>query len=309
MTNPVIGFCGTGLLGAPIARRLLKAGHKVHVWNRSREKAQALAADGATVQESPAALASQCQVIFLCLTDDAAVEATVFGDSGLATHPGATIVDHSSLSPWATREFARRWQELSGHGWVDAPVSGGVRGAEAGTLAIMAGGAADDVERVSPLMMQTYAARVTHMGPAGAGQAAKLCNQTIVASTVTAIAEAVALAHDSGIDAGKLHQALAGGWADSTLLQLFVPRMTTPVNDKLGTVHTMGKDVENVARLADATGTRMAVLRAVRDTFSRAREQGLADEDLSAIVQVPWPSQPADIVAGNAPDATGKASS
>lgn len=308
MANPVIGFCGTGLLGAPIARRLLKAGHRVHVWNRSREKAQALVADGATVQESPAALASQCQVIFLCLTDDAAVEATVFGENGLATHPGATIVDHSSLSPWATREFARRWQELCGRGWVDAPVSGGVRGAEAGTLAIMAGGAADDIEQVTPLM-QAYAARVTHMGSAGAGQAAKLCNQTIVASTVTAIAEAVALAHDAGIEADKLHQALAGGWADSTLLQLFVPRMTASVHDKLGTVHTMGKDVENVARLAEATGTRMAVLRAVRDTFSRAREQGLADEDLSAIVQVPWPSQPADIVAGNAPDATGKASS
>lgn len=294
MANPVIGFCGIGLLGAPIARQLLKAGHRVHVWNRSPEKAQALAADGATVQDNPASLASQCQVIFLCLTDDAAVEATVFGENGLAAHPRATIVDHSSMSPWATREFARRWQELSGHGWVDAPVSGGVRGAEAGTLAIMAGGAADDVEQLTPLM-QAYAARVTHMGPAGAGQAAKLCNQTIVASTVTAIAEAVALGHDAGIEAGKLHQALAGGWADSTLLQLFVPRMTAPVHDKLGTVHTMGKDVENVARLAEATGTRMAVLRAVRDTFSRAREQGLADHDLSAIVQVPWPSQPADV--------------
>lgn len=308
MANPVIGFCGTGLLGAPIIRRLLKAGHRVHVWNRSPEKAQALVADGATVHQSPAALASQCQVVFLCLTDDAAVEATVFGDNGLAVQPLATIVDHSSLSPRATREFARRWHELSGHGWVDAPVSGGVRGAEAGTLTIMAGGAANDVEQVTSLM-RAYAARVTHMGSAGAGQAAKLCNQTIVATTVTAIAEAVALAHDAGIEAGKLHQALAGGWADSTLLQLFVPRMTAPVHDKLGTVYTMWKDIENVARLAESTGTRMAVLGAVHDTFRRAREQGVEDEDLSAIVQVPWPGQPADIALRSNPAQSPKGAS
>ncbi|NYT63319.1 NAD(P)-dependent oxidoreductase [Alcaligenaceae bacterium] len=291
MTKPVLGFCGIGLMGAPMARRLLQAGYRVQIWNRSLEKAQALQDAGAEIAASPAALAQTCQTIFLCLTDENAVEATVFGDQGIHRAPGALLVDHSSISPTATKDFAARLFKASGHAWVDAPVSGGAASANAGTLTIMAGGPADAVARATPLM-QAYAAQITHMGDTGAGQVAKLCNQTIVAASINAIAEAVALAQHNGIDAAGLSTALAGGWADSTLLQIFVPRMVTQVNQPLGSVATMLKDLNNVAALADGTGTSLRVLTAVRQSFQLAVEQGLAQADLSEIVRVPWPEKP-----------------
>ncbi|WP_167361441.1 NAD(P)-dependent oxidoreductase, partial [Paraburkholderia ginsengiterrae] len=200
-----IGFCGPGLMGAPMIRHLLRAGHTVHVWNRTRAKAEALVADGAKVVETPRELAARCEAVLLCVADAAAVEETVFGATGLlsgdtpAQRRVRWIVDHSSIPPAATRELAQRAAALAaaresegaaGLGWIDAPVSGGVAGANAGTLAVMAGGAAADVEAVRPVL-GAYASRVTHMGDVGAGQTAKLCNQTIVTATLAAIAEAV----------------------------------------------------------------------------------------------------------------------
>src|SRR5699024_4514934 len=133
------------------------------------------------------------------------------------------VLDHSTLPVDQTREFATRLHEARQASWVDAPVSGGVAGVEQGTLAIMAGGDPADLALFEPALA-AYSSRVTHMGDIGSGQAAKLCNQTIVTASVTAIAEAVALAQDNGVDASRLHEALAGGWADSVLLQVFVPR-------------------------------------------------------------------------------------
>lgn len=281
----ILGFCGTGLMGAPMVGRLLKAGHCVHVWNRTPNKAKQLAQDGAILHESPSALAAHCDIIFLCLGSEEAVTTTVFGQNGLSQSGRALIVDHSSLSPQTTQNLAQQWMASTGKGWIDAPVSGGVAGAQSGTLTIMAGGQALDIAYVQPYI-QAYAARFTHMGPTGAGQVTKLCNQTIVAATVTAIAEAVALADKSGIDSAKLHQALAGGWADSTLLQLFVPRMTGPVHDKLGAVNTMAKDVNNAVALAAQTNAGLRVLQAVQNSFQHAQELGLSERDLSTIVQV-----------------------
>jgi len=293
-----VGFCGPGLMGAPMIRHLLRAGHTVHVWNRTRDKAEALAKDGAKVASTPAALADSAELIFLCVSDAAAVEQVVFDPQhGIATAAqGAAgnarvrrIVDHSSIAPSATRGFAQR-AAAAGIGWVDAPVSGGVAGATAGTLAVMAGGAAADVEAATPVI-RAYAARVTHMGDAGAGQTAKLCNQSIVTATVAAIAEAVSLAQRSGIDAARLTEALAGGWADSVLLQTFVPRMTSSGATPIGAMRTFQKDVDTIAAAAYETGTPMPVAGTVQQVLRLAAAMGLADADFSAFVDVLQPGK------------------
>ncbi|NML31042.1 NAD(P)-dependent oxidoreductase [Paraburkholderia antibiotica] len=289
-SNVETGFCGPGLMGAPMIRHLLRAGHSVHVWNRTRAKAEALQADGAQVVDTPRELVGRCDAVLLCVADAAAVEQTVFGPAGLLDGAAATprrlrwIVDHSSIPPAATRALARRAAELS-IGWVDAPVSGGVGGATAGMLAIMAGGAASDIAAVRPLL-DAYAARVTHMGEAGAGQTAKLCNQAIVTATVAAIAEAVSLAQRSGIDAAKLTEALAGGWADSVLLQTFVPRMTQSGQPPIGALRTFQKDVDTVAATAYETGTPMPVASTVQQLLRLGAAMGLADADFSAFIDI-----------------------
>ncbi len=288
MQKQELGFCGPGLMGAPMIRHLLGAGHAVHVWNRSRAKADALVSDGAQVVDAPAALAQRADVVLLCVADGAAVEQTVFGEHGLLSGTGTKrvrrIVDHSSISPELTRELAARAAAL-GVAWVDAPVSGGVGGAQAGTLAVMAGGEAEDVAAVAPILA-AYSARVTHMGAAGAGQTTKLCNQAIVTATVAAIAEAVGLARRSGIDAAKLPEALAGGWADSTLLRTFVPRMTQAGLAPIGALKTFQKDVDTVAAAAQQTGTPMPVAGTVQQILRLGAAMGLDQADLSGFVDV-----------------------
>jgi 3-hydroxyisobutyrate dehydrogenase-like beta-hydroxyacid dehydrogenase len=278
-------------MGAAMIRRLLAAGHQVRVWNRSPEKTQALVAAGAELAATPAQAAAGAKAVFLCLTDQSAVEATVFDPQGIHQIQGGVLVDHSSISPGATRSYAQRLLEMSGRAWIDAPVSGGTAGAAAGTLSVMAGGPREALAQAEP-WIRAYAARVTRVGDSGAGQIVKLCNQTIVASTVNAIAEAVALAEHSGIDASVLNTALAGGWADSALLQIFVPRMTGPIDKPLGALATMLKDVENIAALAQENGASLRVLRAVLESYREAARQGLGPLDLSELVRVPWPERP-----------------
>jgi 2-hydroxy-3-oxopropionate reductase len=303
-------------MGAPMIRHLLRAGHTVHVWNRTRAKAEALVADGARVADTPRELAGRCDAVLLCVADAAAVEETMFGAMGLLSAESAAptrlrwIVDHSSIPPSATRAFAQRAAAFASSfaasfaaptaspsaaaregagaariGWIDAPVSGGVAGANAGTLAVMAGGAACDIEAVKPLL-DAYASRVTHMGEVGAGQTAKLCNQTIVTATLAAIAEAVSLAQRSGLDAAKLTEGLAGGWADSVLLQIFVPRMTQTGLAPIGALRTFQKDIDTVAATAYETGTPIPVSSTVQQLLRLGAAMGLAEADLSAFIDV-----------------------
>ncbi|KVP85724.1 2-hydroxy-3-oxopropionate reductase [Burkholderia ubonensis] len=284
-----VGFCGPGLMGAPMIRHLLAAGHRVGVWNRTCAKSEALAADGARVVDTPRALAEQVETVLLCVLDARAVGDVVFGPDGLLSGDAAArrvrrIVDHSSIPPGVTRDYAKRAADL-GVGWVDAPVSGGVPGAQAGTLAVMAGGRAEDLDAVRP-MIDAYAARITHMGDAGAGQTAKLCNQAIVTATVTAIAEAVGLAQASGIDAARLAQALAGGWADSVLLQTFVPRMTSGGHTPIGALGTFQKDVDTIADAARDTGAVMPVSATVQQVLRLGAAMGLADADFAAFIDI-----------------------
>lgn len=247
-----LGYIGTGLMGAPMSARLLAAGHDLTVWNRTASKAQPLVDKGAHLADGPADLASRADIVFMCLTDTAAVEAAVFGPGGVAegARRDAILVDFSSIQPDATRQMAARLRDQTGMHWIDAPVSGGVPGAEAGTLAIMAGGEAAAFERVEKVVLD-MAQRFTLMGPVGAGQTTKLCNQVIVGCTMAVLAEAARLATNAGVDAARLPEALAGGFADSKPLQLFVPRMVDAQHEPpLGHVYTMLKDLDSVRDLA-----------------------------------------------------------
>ncbi len=286
-----IGFCGLGLMGAPMVKRLLAAGHEVQVWNRSAAKAAPLASLGARIAATPAQAASDVDGVLMCLFDAAAVESVVFGTGGIAQGSGLKwLADHSSIPPDVTRALAQRLADRRGADWIDAPVSGGVAGAEAGTLAIMAGGAPTHFEAAAAVM-RAYAGNVTRMGPCGAGQATKLCNQAIVAATVVAIAEAVGFAERNGIDVDKLAAALAGGWADSKPLQVFVPRMVRAQPQSIGALSTMLKDVDTVIATARDAGAPMPLTATVQQMLRIASAMGLAEAELSAVIGVLLPQR------------------
>lgn len=282
-----IGFCGIGRMGLPMSHRLLAAGHALVVWNRSQDKLTELVAHGATAAATPAALGDACDIALLCLGDGKAVEAVAFGEHGLAssTKPPRYVVDHSTLSPKLTRELAKRWHDETGGIWIDAPVSGGTGGAEAGTLAIMAGGDVADVEHVTPAL-RAFSARVTRMGATGAGQTTKLANQSIVATTLAGLAEAFVLASRNGIDTAVVPNALQGGWADSVLMQTLWPRMVTPPENATGTVRVILKDLDAIAELAESSATVQRVLPQVRGILQEAVARGMADMDLSQIFRI-----------------------
>lgn len=201
-TNPQgverLGYLGLGLMGTPMSRRLLDAGYQVSVWNRSEGKVAPLVEAGARRAATPRDVMANSDIAFMCVTDAAAVEEVIFGPEGLSAAPGAgkLVVDFSSIHPDAARDLATRLRATNGAGWIDAPVSGGTKCAEEGTLAIMAGGEAADIERARPYVLAM--ARRTHMGPTGAGQTTKLCNQVIVGCAMAVLAEATRLAVNAG---------------------------------------------------------------------------------------------------------------
>ncbi|MEY3665145.1 MAG: hypothetical protein RLZZ153_1327 [Pseudomonadota bacterium] len=282
-----IAFLGLGLIASPMAHRLLAAGHSLTVWNRTASKAQSLVAAGARQATTPAEAVDGADLAIVCLLDAAAVEAVVLGAQGLAqaARAPAIVVDHGSIAPAATRSIAQRLQAACGTRWVDAPVSGGVAGAQAGTLTVMCGGQADDIEAVRPAL-SAYAARVTRMGPVGAGQATKLCNQVIVAANIVAINEAVRLAQASGVDAAGLARALSGGWADSKPLQVFAPRMLAESVEPIGAANTMLKDVDTALSLAYEEGVPLPLASAAAEVFRQMQSCGLGEADPSRMVQL-----------------------
>lgn len=289
--NTRLGFVGTGLMGAPMARRLLGAGWPLTVWNRTAAKAAPLVEAGAEAGESPADVAARSEIVLTCLTDTAAMREAVFGEAGIAkgARRGAVLVDFSSIAPDATREMAARLEEETGMVWIDAPVSGGVPGAEEGSLAIMAGGPEEAFARVEPVVLE-MAARFTLMGPSGAGQTTKLCNQVIVGCTMNILAEAVRLAVNSGVDAGRLPEALAGGFADSKPLQLFVPRMVQGKHQPpLGHVYTMLKDLDSVHALAREVGSPVPFTSLASEQFRLLAARGGNEADALEIFKLSAP--------------------
>jgi 3-hydroxyisobutyrate dehydrogenase len=290
MTNipSSIAFAGIGLMGLPMCQRLLASGLDLHVWNRSPDKCQPLLELGASHAQSPEDLCRQADIIFLCLTDSEAVREVVFGPSGLVhgARSGQLLVDLSSCDPAATRAMAAELEARSGMRWVDAPVSGGTPGAAAGTLAIMAGGAVEDLQRATPLL-QLLGQRITHMGPLGAGQVTKLCNQMIVACNALAIAEALALAERGGVDSGLLAQALAGGFADSKPLQILAPQMAGRCFEPVRWhVRTLLKDLDAAVKLSReaASATPMSGLAA--QLMRLHAQQGALHSDPSTLIRL-----------------------
>jgi len=286
-----LAFCGLGLMGEPMVKRLLSAGHAVHVWNRTPAKAHTLIELGAQWCDTPAQAASEVDGVFMCLLNTQAVEDVVFGSEGIVHARNLQwLVDHSSVPPEQTRAWSQRLLLACQADWIDAPVSGGVAGVQTGNLAVMVGGPASRLDSASQAM-RAYASNITHMGDSGAGQATKLCNQTIVASTVAAIAEAVGLAHRNGIDLNQLAKALQGGWADSKPLQVFVPRMVTPTQPSIGALSTMLKDVDTVMQVAQSSGAPMPVMATVQQQLRAAQAAGLGEAELSALICLVWPEQ------------------
>src|SRR5262249_38820863 len=220
-----IGFIGLGIMGRPMARNLLGAGSDLVVHSRSPGPVDELVNEGARRAESPAEVAASSDVVILMLPDTPDVETVLFGPEGVVTEvgDGALVIDMSSVEPLATRRFAERIGE-AGAEMLDAPVSGGEKGAIDGTLSIMIGGSAEAVERAMPLF-EVLGGSIVHVGPSGAGQICKACNQLVVGATIEAVAEALALAERCGVDAVMVRQALLGGFAGSRVLEVHGQRM------------------------------------------------------------------------------------
>ena len=245
-----IAFLGTGLMGAPMVRNLLKAGFAVTAWNRSRDKAEALVADGATVADTVADAVRSADIIITMVSDGKAVGALI-EEFGVTAKQGAILVDTSSIKPREARAHAQRLASL-GIDQIDAPVSGGTKGAIDGTLAIMAGGEAAVFEKARPVLAAM--GRPTLVGPIGCGQLAKLANQGIVATTIGIVAEALLLMKSAGADMNTLRDALKGGFADSIILQQHGKRMADGDFQPGGRSVLQLKDLDNLLEEAGSLG-------------------------------------------------------
>jgi 3-hydroxyisobutyrate dehydrogenase len=282
-----LGYLGIGLMGRPMTLRLLAAGHEVCVWNRSREKLAPVVEKGARVAASPAEVARAADIVMMCVTDQKAAAEVLFGPEGVmeGAAPGTLVIDFSSIAPASAREFAARL-EAKGMGLIDAPVSGGVAGAEQGTLVVMAGGKEAHIERVRPVVMQ-LAQRFTRMGESGAGQATKLCNQVIVGSLMVVIAEAVRLAEAAGVDARRLPEALKGGFADSLPLQIFGARMAARAFEpSLGAASIMLKDLENAAAVAREHRVPLPMAATAAELYRLLAAQGKGEKEISTLIEL-----------------------
>lgn len=220
-----IGYIGVGIMGRPMAGHLQKAGHELFLVQHRSALPQDLLAAGATVCATPADVGAAAEVIFLNVPDTPDVEDALFSPNGVAAQLGAgkIIIDNSTISPDATKDFAARIEAL-GSDFIDAPVSGGDIGAQQGILSVMVGAKDDAFARALPLL-QTFGKTITHVGPVGSGQTCKACNQIVVALTIEAVAEALVFAAKAGTDPAKVREALLGGFAGSRILELHGQRM------------------------------------------------------------------------------------
>lgn len=277
-----IGFLGTGLMGGPMAANLVKSGYRVTVWNRTRSKTDHLARLGAKVAESPADAVCEADVVVAILENGPVVEQVVFG-SGAAERmrPGSLLVDMSSLAPATARDHARR---LKTHevGHLDAPVSGGPYGAEAGSLAVMVGGEEADFARAQPILK--VFGNSTHVGPSGAGQLAKLGSQIVLGAALGAIAEALLLASAGGANPAQVKRAWTGGFADSKVLQIHGQRMLDRDFVPGGHTRTHLKDLEAALGAAEEHRLDLPVATLARTLLAALCAQGLGDYDNSALV-------------------------
>jgi 3-hydroxyisobutyrate dehydrogenase len=272
--SPPVGFIGLGIMGRSMAGHLLRAGHPLTVFNRSPGRAGELAAAGARVAATPAEAAAASEIVVVMVSDTPDVEAVVAGPAGVleGIKPGAVVVDMSTVSPDLERRLAARLRER-GAEYVDAPVSGGDVGARNATLAIMAGGTAAAVEKARPVLMR-MGKSVTHCGPVGSGQLAKLCNQILVGVTLLGVSEAIALARGSGLDPEVMIKAVEGGAAASWQLSNLGPRILQGDFEPGFMVDLMQKDLRIVIETAEASGASIPATALVRQLFSAAQAAG-----------------------------------
>ncbi len=246
-----LGYVGAGLMGLPMVKRLASLKYAIRAYDIVPEKIAAAVAAGAAAASSPADTVQGADLVLLNLPTTDAVEQAVFGDKGVASalKPPQLVVDFSTIKVDKCKAFGAKLRAQTGCGWIDAPVSGGPPASGSGTLTVMAGGEAADIARAQPLFADV-AGRFTHMGPPAAGMATKMLNQLIVGAGHAVMAEAIVLAEAAGIDAARLPECLAGGLADSALLQKLYPRMQRREFAPQGYVRQLLKDLEMVSEYA-----------------------------------------------------------
>ena len=282
-----IGFIGMGLMGIPMSCRLLTAGYPVSVWNRNPQKTHTPASQGAQVVSNIAQLCNDADIIMICVSDTAAVQEIVLSSGGLLENltAGKIVIDFSSIDPEATRKLAVQVANKS-CSWLDTPVSGGVAGAEQGTLAIMAGGNADVLDSVRPIL-QVLSQSITRMGGVGTGQVTKICNQMIVSCNVLVMAEVMALAEKSGVDSRQIPQALKGGFADSIPLQLTGPRMAHRDYDPIKWhVKTLLKDLDMANTLAKNNLSAVPMAGLGAELMRQHASKGFNDSDPCTLIEM-----------------------
>jgi 2-hydroxy-3-oxopropionate reductase len=283
-----IGFIGLGVMGKPMAKNLIKAGHRLVVHNRSRAAADEVAKDGATAASSPADVAKAATIVITMLPDTPDVELVLTGPNGVLStlQPGAVVVDMSSISPAATRRLADA-VAAKGASMLDAPVSGGEIGAINASLSIMVGGEEAAFARLKPIFeAMGNAERIVHIGPSGAGQICKVCNQIAIGGALTGVSEAFALAKKAGVDAARVRQALLGGFAASRVLEVHGERMLTG-NYKPGfRTKLYQKDLRLANEAASANGVAIPGTAVLTQLVNALVAKGSGDLDYAAVATV-----------------------
>jgi len=280
-----VGFVGLGTMGAAMAANVARAGFEVTAWNRTPGRAPELADLGVRSAATPAGVAAASEIVVTIVSDTPDVEAVLFGADGVAdgAAAGCLVVDMSTISPSATRDFAARLAER-GVGMLDAPVSGGSEGAQKGTLSIFVGGDAADLERARPVL-QAMGTTITHVGPIGSGQAVKAVNQVILAGGYLGVAEGIVLAIKAGLEVEQVVAALSGGAAQSWVLANRSGRMLAndyPLGFKVA-LHR--KDLRIALELAGETGTVLPISALVETIEAGLIARGHGDDDVSAVAR------------------------
>jgi 2-hydroxy-3-oxopropionate reductase len=281
-----LGFIGLGLMGAPMARNLMRAGYALTVHNRSRAIVEELVAAGAAPATSPRQVARASEVVITCLPDSPDVEQVALGPEGIieGAQPGLIYVDVSTISPPVTRRVAARLAE-AGVAMLDAPVSGGDIGAQQGTLSIMVGGPQDVFDACLPIF-QAMGKQITYVGESGAGQTAKACNQIVVAATMAAMGEALVLAAKSGVDPARVVEAIRGGAARCWALEVRAPQILRRDLRAGFKAYMQYKDLNIILDAGRAERVALPVTAAVRELYTAMMAAGRGELDNSAIVTV-----------------------
>ena len=280
-----VGFVGIGIMGGGMVRNLAKTGLKPRIWNRTRSRLDEFVAEGFEVAEDPAELAAASDVVITCVSDTPDVEKVVLGERGVieGVKAGSLVIDMSTISPRATVEVGRRLAEKDVH-MLDAPISGGSEGAAKGTLSIMVGGEAEQVERAMPFF-HAMGKTITHVGPLGAGQKVKLVNQILVVVNALAVSEALLFAQAGGLDLEKTLEAVIPGAAGSWMLQFRGPQVVKRDWRPGFTIDLQQKDVRLVLEAADQTGVPVLGTSLVFNLYRTLQAEGLGAEGNHALVK------------------------